>query len=675
MTWNERVILSLRRIRWSVGSGTGTSDPSQAQDDIPFIAAGVLLFAAAFAIYVATRSISLDDFDSFNFARAIDLFDIRLNQPHAPGYPVYVILARLVDWFTHDHLSALTLLSAVSGALTILVFFAIGRKLGAPWAAALLATMPLFWLSSEIALSDVPGLFFASLAVLLFLHAGQTCALKSAGPRRNTVLLSAAGVVTGLSAGVRPQDALIPLSVGIIYAGPVLLRQRQWMGIAAALLAFIAGSLAWAIPLARSFDNLSQAVSAFTGQGAYVGATDSLLARPLTLPNLAARLAEFGDVFSGYFGGPPNGGLPAFIGLVVGGTLVSVLCRHREARRLALAWLLPYAIFMLVTLRPDDPRKVLPVVPPLLLLFAGAVAPASSRGLANGKRTGSAVTLAWALAPLALSLFFLSKAWPLVHTLDTVKAPPVQATDYISSHFQPRDTLIVAGLSYNAIHDTLPGYPTYFLEALDLKSFNRDLGSGAYRHVILLDKEGPPIPDTYVGADTMTFRRDPLVLPKASEVWMAVYQPLDTLTPQQFALPNGPVHIGTREDVRYVGEGWWRPETIAGIPARWTSAESSLRFWIGRPTASNLGLVAVSFPAKQQLTVLLNDQPVTTLSVGQDWGPYNISIPAALFRAEAINTITLKHSQAVSASEATHGQSTDTRALAVAYSVFELRPQ
>ena len=196
------------------------------------------LFVGTLALYVSTRSISLDDFDSFNFARAIDHFDVRLNQPQPPGYPVYVLLARLFDLVVHDHQAALTLLSAASGAVAVLAFWALASEVGAPWAALPLALMPLFWLSSGMALSDVPGLAVATVATLLLLRAApavQAASLQRAGGRQNAKRFESAGynarwlvagcAVAGLAVGMRPQDAIVPLGVLVLYVAP-----RIWLG-------------------------------------------------------------------------------------------------------------------------------------------------------------------------------------------------------------------------------------------------------------------------------------------------------------------------------------------------------------------------------------------------------------------------------------------------------------
>jgi hypothetical protein len=391
------------------------------------------------------------------------------------------------------------------------------------------------------------------------------------------------------------------------------------------------------------------------GQSRYVGATDSLLARPLTLPNVETRLAEFGSVFSAYFGGPANGGLPAFLALAVAVAVLAVLAGR--ARRLALAWLLPYSVFMILFLRPDDPRKVLPAIPPMLLLLAGI----RPRLLGAG-------------ASLALAGWFTVSAAPLIRTLDTVKAPPEQAASFIAGNFAPSDTLIVAGSSYNALRYRDPAFKVYLLDELDPAAVSRELTAGGYRNLVVLDKEGFTVPENYVGVDARTFERDPLVLPKASTVWLAAYRPLAELRDRDLALPPGPVRLGTPDDVRYVMEGWYRPEVVAGTPARWTDKRARLRFWLDQPSDAILRLAGVAFPSGQQLTVLVNGAPAGRFSMSTDWAPYTISVPAGLFQPTAINTITLEHAVVTSAYDASGGQSLDRRPLAAAYSSIELAP-
>src|SRR3954471_400111 len=72
------------------------------------------LLLATTLFYVSFQSISFDDFDSGSFALALDKFDIGLQQPHPPGFPVYIATARALRSLTGDRRTALTLLSVIS---------------------------------------------------------------------------------------------------------------------------------------------------------------------------------------------------------------------------------------------------------------------------------------------------------------------------------------------------------------------------------------------------------------------------------------------------------------------------------------------------------------------------------------------------------------------------------
>src|SRR5260221_12328783 len=100
-----------------------------------FSAALALLFLTALLLYLNFQSISLDDFDSGSFALALDHFDIGLQQPHPPGFPVYVAMGRAIRIVAGGFPAAVTLIRGINGAGGVLgagVFRARARCSRAP---------------------------------------------------------------------------------------------------------------------------------------------------------------------------------------------------------------------------------------------------------------------------------------------------------------------------------------------------------------------------------------------------------------------------------------------------------------------------------------------------------------------------------------------------------------
>ena len=133
------------------------------------IAAGALAFVVA---HVHALPESLGDFDSINFALGVEAFDVARHQPHPPGYPVFIALARVStavvrtvrpDW-DRDHVAAagLALLSAAAGTAAMLFLVLFWRTAGfteaqASAAALVAAVSPLYWLTASRPLSDMVG--------------------------------------------------------------------------------------------------------------------------------------------------------------------------------------------------------------------------------------------------------------------------------------------------------------------------------------------------------------------------------------------------------------------------------------------------------------------------------------------------------------------------------------
>lgn len=63
------------------------------------------------------------EWDSINFALAIKKFNIYADQPHPPGYPILVLISKLIYIFIKDELRSLQILSVIFSILGVIIFY------------------------------------------------------------------------------------------------------------------------------------------------------------------------------------------------------------------------------------------------------------------------------------------------------------------------------------------------------------------------------------------------------------------------------------------------------------------------------------------------------------------------------------------------------------------------
>ena len=94
----------------------------------------------------------LYSFDSVNLALALDHFDPTIHQPQPPGYPLFVLEARLLDLLLGNAERTFAVLGMLICGLAVGMLYLVGKELFSPWAgmvaAALLFVNPSFWFSS-----------------------------------------------------------------------------------------------------------------------------------------------------------------------------------------------------------------------------------------------------------------------------------------------------------------------------------------------------------------------------------------------------------------------------------------------------------------------------------------------------------------------------------------------
>src|SRR5437870_10493292 len=87
--------------------------------------------------------------DNVNLAFSLEKFDPRIHQPQPPGYPFFVLFARIVNVVFHDAERTFVAVSLLAGAAALCAAYALAGRMFSPWAGAaaafLLLVNPVFW--------------------------------------------------------------------------------------------------------------------------------------------------------------------------------------------------------------------------------------------------------------------------------------------------------------------------------------------------------------------------------------------------------------------------------------------------------------------------------------------------------------------------------------------------
>ncbi len=420
------------------------------------------IFGTALLLYSLFASCSFNEGDSFNFAQSLLKFDLVRDQPHAPGYPLYVFLGRALFSLTRDQLAALRWISVVSGALTLVPLYFLARSLynrGTAISTCLvLMVLPGFWLPSEKATTDALSTFLLTLGVTLLYF----------GMKGHGRAIPASYMVYALAVGVRPTNlAFVPLWLF------VTLKTRHSANMVLSGLAFVATLSAWLVPViwVTRWDRFLLAT-----RHMYVGTanTDFIFARPLGLDPYERMLFVLASIFTFGFGGmlPPLPGLrfpftstsiPAYYlfhdFIWLGAILCLVLNFKRPAEKtFTFLWVVPHFVFVYLFGSPIHHRYYLPIFPPLVLLIVSAIGSAmktSGRWLKLSTKTESIVRSG---VYFLLILTLVAHANPLAARLHTEPSPVTQLVRYVKANYDPNDTTILVFHEYSAFQMYAPEF-------------------------------------------------------------------------------------------------------------------------------------------------------------------------------------------------------------------------
>jgi hypothetical protein len=332
----------------------------------------VVLTVVFLALHLPYLPQSLEDADSINFAIGLHAFDVARHQPHPPGYPLFIAIARVVRLLAGSDVRALSLLSVVAGACGIAAIAAFARRVRAGWiGVALAVTAPLYWFTANRPLSDTTGLAAAVAVQALILSA------------TTSRTLAVAAFCAALAIGLRSQVAwltvplLIATGFGIWDSGFGGIRIPNPKSRIPTAIAFFAGVALWAVPLVW----LSGGPRAYWHAVFDQGAEDLSGIRMLwTTPTVRELASALYYAFVAPWAAWP---LAATV-LALAAIGVGVLWRRdRPALTLIAVAFGPYLLFDLLFQETFTSRYALPIVVPIALVAArGAAAMPVSAGTA-----------------------------------------------------------------------------------------------------------------------------------------------------------------------------------------------------------------------------------------------------------------------------------------------------
>jgi len=405
----------------------------------------LVLFIVALILYLAFMSRSFNEEDAFNFALALSRYDVAAHRPHPPGYPVFVFIASIPYLVTKNQLFSLTLVSALSGALTLIPTYAIAKRLFnreiAFFSSLALMVAPGFWLTSEQALSNSLFTWLLTLALSQLL----------AGRGSRLYRFSSWGTL-GVALGVRPFN--------LVFVAPFLLEtvragKRDFIYCASLLLGTFSLGFLPAVLLTGYNQYLNAVLDQLTHHLRYdvspfgLSGVDRFIVLLLTLMNgLGANLPNRIVRFDPFVSNSPYAwvNVVLVISFCVAGVIFVRRVQDFSSVPFLLSWVLPYSAFVYLLGTPGYTRYMLPLLPPVLILLVASAFHAVSFLRSSRLNRSSVKHLRTAVRYGMVMLFIVSMfacSLPLATMIHTELPPNVQLAVFVRENYDPSTTTII----------------------------------------------------------------------------------------------------------------------------------------------------------------------------------------------------------------------------------------
>ena len=189
---------------------------------------------------LATGARGPTDWDSAQYASAVDHFDVVHGQPQPPGYWFYVETARALHVLVGaGTIASLVIVAAVASAVAVGLTAVAGRDLGGPWvglaAGALVAASPFAWFSGSIVATYSFDMAACSLLIIMAWRARP-------GSWHGMGAVAAFGLLAGFRQSILMAFALLALLA-------VIGSTRRWSRLGLTALVGVAAVACWLVPM------------------------------------------------------------------------------------------------------------------------------------------------------------------------------------------------------------------------------------------------------------------------------------------------------------------------------------------------------------------------------------------------------------------------------------------
>jgi len=412
----------------------------------------VSLFIVSFIPRIIYISHYLDEWDSINFALGVKDFNIMAHQPHPPGYPSYIFIARCFDLFLNNVTATLNLMSVIFGSLLIIFIFLLARelfgyKVGLV-SAAIAAFIPAMFVFSEVAMSDIVFACFFTACIYLLIK----------GLKDDRYLFFGA-FLTGFTIGIRPPDCVIILIICLL-----VFYWKKSIAKGAYSLVFLGmGILTWLIPVSISCGSLTK----------YIDLTRSMFGTYAGYGFSAIQFNNLGHLLQ-------DGWETTYLALtiILFFAIVLAIFDYRRAlfkkelvvERLnnkgliiLVIWLFVSAINSMAFLYLYTARYILPTFVALAIAFGlGAV-------YIWDRLDRKMLRAIYALILIALIVSTALGTISIASKLSGIAPAPVQAAYYVKNNYSPGDTAVLASC-YRHFQYYLPDYDVIYIDYLNYTS-------------------------------------------------------------------------------------------------------------------------------------------------------------------------------------------------------------